>query len=213
MIISFSGIDSAGKTTQINLLNSYCIEHGLTVKKVWSKARGTPGVMFLKRLVRRDKKLDDRQKEAYRKAVYSNPLKEKMLYVASMLDLCWYWGIYYRILGFYYDFLICDRYLWDTYIEIKNDFIHIDIDNSFLWKVVQLVTPNPKHSFVFMVPAAISLQRDKTKDADGIETLERKNKKISMYISCIKNKCWSNIMDGTKPINVLYNEVKNILKL
>lgn len=56
MIVSFSGIDSAGKTTQIDLLYKYFEEHHIKAKKIWSKARGTPGVLLLKQLVRRDKK-------------------------------------------------------------------------------------------------------------------------------------------------------------
>jgi len=213
MIISFSGIDSAGKTTQIELLSACCIKQGLSVRRIWSKARGTPGVMLLKKILRRDKSFDDKQKEEYRKALYSNSKKEKLLYTVSMLDLCWYWDFYYRILGIRYNFLICDRYLWDTYIEIKNDFTHIDIDHSFLWNLVKKLSPKPRHSFVFIIPAEISLERDKRKDADGIETLEKKQKKINMYLSCINNACWSNVMDGTKPINDICNEVKSVLKM
>jgi len=83
MIVSFSGIDSAGKTTQIDLLYGYCKSSGVSVKKVWSKARGTPGVLLLKQLVRRDKKMNTEEKAEYRKNVFESPRKQKLLYVAS----------------------------------------------------------------------------------------------------------------------------------
>ena len=77
MIVSFSGIDSAGKTTQIDRLHDYCKANKISVKKVWSKARGTPGVILLKELVRRDKKMDDVEKKEYRKTVFQSPKKQK----------------------------------------------------------------------------------------------------------------------------------------
>lgn len=204
MIVSFSGIDSAGKTTQINLLADYCREHKISFRKVWSKARGTPGVLLLKRIVRRDKKMDSTEKSEYRNEVFKNPRKKKLLYIASMLDLCWYWGIHYRILSMFCKYLICDRYLWDTYVEINQDFDGIDIDKSLLWKMVRHIAPKPKVSFVFVIPPKISLMRDKQKNAAGIEDIEHKAKKIETYMQCVNNGCWSNVMDGQKSIDELH---------
>jgi dTMP kinase len=207
MIVSFSGIDSAGKTTQIELLHEYCKTNKIGVKKVWSKARGTPGVLLLKELVRRDKKMDAGEKAEYRKDVFRNPKKQKLLYVASMLDLCWYWGIWYRILGALTRVLICDRYLWDTYAEIKQDFPCVDIDRSKLWKIVKALAPKPKVSFVFMIPAEVSLARDRQKNAAGIEDISVKEKKIATYSQCVKDGRWSHVMDGMDTIENLHNQV------
>lgn len=213
MIISFSGIDSAGKTTQIELLMEYFGKHGIRAKKVWSKARATPGVVALKQLLRRDKELDDVQKAEYRKAVFRNPKKEKLLYIASMLDLCWYWGIYYRLLKLFYKYVVCDRYVWDTYVEINSDFAGIDIDKSLLWKIVRFVSPKPKVSFVFIVPPEVSLKRDHEKNAAGIETIEVKRRKIDSYMKCIDANCWTHVMDGMHTIEELQQQVLDILKL
>ena len=196
MIVSFSGIDSAGKTTQINLLMDYFEKHNIKSKKIWSKARGTPGVLFVKQLIRRDRGFDDAKKLEYRKEVYKNPRKERLLYIASMLDLCWYWGIYYRILNLLNKYVICDRYVWDTFVEINSDFAGINIEKSILWKIVRAIVPKPKVSFVFVVPAEVSLSRDYEKNAAGVETIEVKSKKIELYLKCIEKKCWTNVMDG-----------------
>lgn len=213
MIVSFSGIDSAGKTTQIDRLMEYCIANKISVKMVWSKARGTPGVLLLKELVRRDKKMDAEHKEEYRKNVFQSPKKQKLLYVASMLDLCWYWGIYYRVLGAFHKVLICDRYLWDTYVEINQDFPAINIDNSMLWKLVKWVTPKPKVSFVFVVPAEVSLTRDHQKNAAGIEDIAVKEKKIATYMACIQQNRWTHVMDGMNSIEELHQQVLSVLGL
>lgn len=212
MIISFSGIDSAGKTTQIELLCQYCDENGIKYKKVWSKARGTPGVVWLKELVRKDKKMNEKEKAEYRAAVFNNSKKKMLLYIASMIDLCWYWGVYYRILNMTNKLVICDRYLWDTYVEIKEkEFSTIDIDNSFFWRLVKMITPIPKKSFVFIIPPEESLRRDRCKNAAGIESIEIKQKKIDCYMNCIENNCWTNVMDGMRSVDELYADVLKII--
>lgn len=213
MIVSFSGIDSAGKTTQIELLMKYFEEHNIKAQKVWSKARATPGVVALKELFRRDKGFDEEKKAEYRQAVFQNSKKERMLYIASMLDLCWYWGIYYRILNVVNRYVVCDRYLWDTYVEINSDFAGIDIDRSILWKIVHAITPKPKVSFVFIVPAEVSLTRDHGKNAAGIESIDVKRRKIDSYMRCINKNCWTNVMDGMQSIENLRKQVLDILKL
>lgn len=208
MIVSFSGIDSAGKTTQIELLCQYCDKKKIKYKKVWSKARGTPGVLLLKELVRRDKNMDATQKAEYRTEVFQNSRKRNLLYIASMLDLCWYWGLYYRILNLTNKLVICDRYIWDTYVEVKEkDFRGMDIDNSILWKIVKTVSPHPKVSFVFTIPPEESLRRDHNKNAAGIEELNIKIQKIDCYMKCIENDCWTNPMDGMRSINDLHQDV------
>lgn len=207
MIVSFSGIDSAGKTTQINLLCNYCQNQEIKVKRVWSKARGTPGVLWLKELIRKDKAMNESEKLQYRKEVFNNPQKKRLLYIASMLDLCWYWGIYLRILNVVNSVVICDRYLWDTYVELHKDFKGINVENSFLWKIVQFLAPKPQKSFVFIIPAEISLERDKQKNAAGIESINIKKDKINMYIRLISENCWTNVMDGMKTIEELHNQI------
>lgn len=213
MIVSFSGIDSAGKTTQLDLLCDYFDKNGISYLKKWSKARGTPGVIFLKGLVRKDKKYSEEEKTEYRDAFFRNPKKEKMLFIASMLDLCWYWGIYYRLLNLTHRYVVCDRYLWDTDVELKFDFPDIDIDRSALWKFVRKIAAKPKTSFVFFVPAEVSLERDRKKEAAGIEDIELKRQKIDAYHVLAEKGCWTDIMDGMQSVSELHSQVLKILKL
>lgn len=213
MIVSFSGIDSAGKSTQLDLLCDYFDQHGIRYKKLWSKARATPGVVFLKSLVRRDKKMNEEEKKEYRSNFFQNPKKEKFLFVASMLDLSWYWGIHYRLMNLTHRYVVCDRYLWDTYVEVVHDFPHVDLQKSFLWKTVCKVCAKPKVSFCFFVPAEVSLQRDHDKNAAGIEDIERKKSKIACYHACAEQGRWTHLMDGERPIEELHQQVLNVLKL
>jgi thymidylate kinase len=212
-LISFSGIDSSGKSTQIDLLYKYCLQNNIKVKKVWGKARGTPGVLFIKNLVRKDKNMNFEEQLEYREQIYKSSGKKRLLLFASILDLCWYFGLYYRILNLFNKVLICDRYIWDTYIEIKTEFPDIDVDKWFIWKFAKLISPKPRVSFMFVIPADVSISRDIQKQELAVDSLELKVKKIELYLSLMNNKNWTNVMDGMQPIEEIHKEVLGVLRL
>lgn len=213
MIISISGIDSAGKSTQIELLRkdfeeknySYCIK--------WSKARATPGVVFLKSIFRRDKKMNYAEKMEHREEVFQDKKKKTLLLFASIVDLCFYWGIYFRVLEYKKKYLIFDRYLWDTYVEIKSDFYGIDFEKWFVWKLLVKVTPKPDVSIILVVPVEVSLSRDINKtditveNPAVIDSKEKKIEKLESYYKLIEDNKWDHVIDGTKTVEEVHNEL------
>ncbi len=213
MLISFSGIDSSGKSTQIQMLEDFCHNNNIPFLKRWGKARGTPGVLILKDLVRKDKKMNEDQKATYRENLFNNTAKKKLLLTVSLIDLCWYFGIYYRWLGLFNRYVILDRYLWDTYIEIKTEFRGLDIDGMILWKFVKLVTPVPKVSLLFVIPPEVSIQRDFDKKDLTVDSLELKKEKINLYMKLINQDRWSNVLDGLRSRLDIHREVLLILNL
>lgn len=208
MIVSFSGIDSSGKTTQIILLEEYCKLNNISVRRLWGKARGTPGVMLLKQLLRQDKRMDFEQKMKYRKAVFQNGRKQKLLLIASLLDLIWYFGLYYRIQSLKCDCLILDRYVWDTYIEVTTEFKGITLGKWWLWKLVLFFAPKPQNSFLFTIPPEISIERDKNKNDLTVDSLLMKQQKIAHYLALKDEGKWSIVIDGLRPIEEIHSEVK-----
>lgn len=213
MIVSFSGIDSAGKTTQIENLIAYCKKNNIRCVRLWGKARGTPGVEFIKKLVRKDKKMSQDQKKQYRAEIFQNNKKKKLLLFASLLDLCWYWGIYYRLVSIFNKITILDRYVWDTYVEVKTEFTGIDFESWFLWKLVVALSPKPKNSFLFVIPAEESIKRDIKKHDLAPDSLLLKRQKIELYMKLVHENKWQNVMDGMDSISNLHDKVKKILQI
>lgn len=213
IVISFSGIDSAGKSTQIDALQKYCENKYSKVRVKWSKARATPGVLFLKSLFRRDRKLNYEEKKAYRNEVFASKKKKTLLLFASIIDLWFYWGIYFRYLRAKNDVLILDRYLWDTYVEVKTDFEGVDFERWLIWKILVKLAMPVKHSVILTVPLEVSLARDIQKtdmtvpEPAAIDSRERKIKKIESYFSLIEQGKWAIVVDGTQTIPEVTKEV------
>ena len=51
-LISISGIDGSGKSTQLNLLKKYYEKNGHKVIYLWSRGGSTPGINKLKSFLR-----------------------------------------------------------------------------------------------------------------------------------------------------------------
>lgn len=212
MVISFSGIDGSGKTTQIYLLTDYCNNHGIKYLKRWSKARGTPGIMFLKQLIRRDKKMNQENKLEHRDQIYKSSWKKKVLYVLSMLDLCFYWGVYLRITKHKCKLLILDRYLWDTYVEVSSEFHIANLNRHFLWKLVKFCALKPDVSVLLVIPAEESLRRDLLKGEITTDALELKQAKTNMYMMLKEKGVWNTCIDSMTSVEYTHYEILKALK-
>lgn len=208
MIIVFSGIDSSGKTTQIDIFEKECKRRKLRVRKIWGKGRGTPGVMLIKGIVRGDRGMSAEQKKEYRAKVYKNSKKRRLLLTASILDLWWYFGIWYRLLNMFNNVLICDRYLWDTYIDFQSEFPEFDIDNWRIWKIATILAPKPKHSFMFYISAEESYRRDQQKGDLTLDPIEVKVAKVDKYMKQMNSGKWEVIIDGTRERESISMQVK-----
>lgn len=207
MIISISGIDGAGKSTQISKLLGYCEEKKLSYCRKWSKARGTPGILLLKQIVRRDKGMADTEKLEYRDKVYRSGWKRTLLLYASLIDLCWYWGIYFRVLSKKYDVLILDRYIWDTYVEVSSEFHIENLSSRMIWKLVRLVAVKPQKSILLQITAEESLHRDLLKGEITTDELSVKKEKLRLYESLRVQNAWDTEIDAMQCVDGTFRQI------
>lgn len=208
MIVAFSGIDSSGKTTQIDIFENYCKEQRIRVGRQWGKGRATPIVMLIKGIVRRDRRMNEEQKKEYRAKIYKNSKKRKLLLTASIVDLWWYFGLWYRIKNWTHQILICDRYIWDTYIDFRSEFPEFEIDNWLIWTIAVKLAPKTKHSFMFYITAEESYRRDQQKGDLTLDPLDVKIAKVDKYMKLINSGKWEVVIDGTRDRESISEEVR-----
>lgn len=163
-MISFSGIDCGGKSTQIDKVFERFKENGKRCKIVHSRVGYTPMLESLKTLIRKDKDYSAEQKAVYRESVNANPKKRKLLLWLSIFDLSLYYGIYFRIVELFGTTILADRYFWDSYIDLKMKYPDIDYEKWLVWKLCKSIFKKPKHSVIYVIPAEVSMYRSTLKE-------------------------------------------------
>ena len=96
MIITFSGMDGAGKSTQIGKLSRFVHQRGNIVYYVWSRGGYTPGMELVKWMVRGILRriLPSSGHNQTRTELLSSPWVSYLWLTAAMLDLIF---LYYKV--------------------------------------------------------------------------------------------------------------------
>ena len=96
-MISFSGIDCGGKSTQIEKISEYLKSKGKRCRVIHSRGGYTPMLEFFKTLIRRDRSGSAEEHAKYREEIHGSSKKRKLLLWLSIADLAFYYGIWFRL--------------------------------------------------------------------------------------------------------------------
>jgi len=211
-MISFSGIDCGGKSTQIENLCKEFEKRSIRHQVVWSRGGYTPGIEAIKKLIRGKKTYSNEEFVKNSEIVHSNPKKHKILLYASLIDLWFYYSVVMRIKGIGKT-IICDRYIWDTYIDFKIKYGEYDFENGFWWKLTLKTMAKPKYSFVLFITPEESMRRSGLKYEPFPEKIEIRKKRIDMYVDELKNNRWNTVVDAMVSADEVFSQICKTLNL
>lgn len=208
-MIVFSGLDGAGKSTQIHLLRNHLQFLNKNSELFWSRGGYTPGMESIKNIMR---KLNsglipkERGNSEQRKESFSNPLVRKIWLSFSILDLIFFYGIYIRTKELLNKVVICDRYLFDTLLDFKLNFPQEKFEKWFIWRFLCSVAVKPKKYFVLTISVEESKKRSKLKDEPFPDSEDTLNYRLSKYLDFVddnKNVVHLDCSTGIKNIHNL----------
>lgn len=166
MLISFSGLDGAGKGTQIEILSSFLRKKKYKVYYFWSRGGYTPGFELIKRVIRfiLGRKLPKQGHSPSRSKQLANPFILRVWLYFALLDLIFYWVFYLRLKILMGYIVICDRYIEDTAIDFKLNFPEVRINNFFLWKLLKFFALKQDLKFLLLISVNESIKRSAKKN-------------------------------------------------
>jgi len=183
MIVSISGLDGAGKSTQIEMLSKRLIENHMATKIIWARGGYTPIFEKLKKLIRRigRNKLAPPGPSVKRKEQLDNPFVQKVWLIVAIFDLILIWGVYARFLSLLGVVVICDRYINDTLLDFRRNFPKSDIENTIYWYFLSFIAPKPDSAFLLWVPVDVSEERSRLKREPFPDSRETLIWRLEMY--------------------------------
>lgn len=211
-LIVFSGLDGAGKSTQIEFLIDYLRNRGQLPKCIWTRGGYTTLFNGLKNLLRKlmGGHIPPPGHSEKREQVMRSKRVQKFWLIIALLDLLRVYAFQIRFWLWSGKIIICDRYLADTFIDFKINFKNQAIERWFLYKLVLWASPRPDVSFLMLIPVEEAIKRSGRKDEPFPDSPEILNKRLSMYQELLNDENW-NILNGLKCREELTFEIRQII--
>jgi thymidylate kinase len=178
-LIVFSGLDGAGKSTQIQLLMEELKQRGRKPVYLWTRGGYTPLFSACKTFLRLalKRKLPPPGRSEKREKAFRKVWVRKLWLVLSILDLILVYGVYIRVSRVFGRIVIADRYVWDTWIDFNLGFPEAYVDRWITWKILKRVSPRPDLTFLLVIPVKEALIRSRKKNEpfpDSEDTLKKR---------------------------------------
>ena len=197
-LIAFSGLDGAGKSTQIELLCRRLRQRGVDATVVWVRVGYTPAFSALKSLARRlaGRRLPPPGPGERRSAALGRSWVRRAWLVAALLDVAWVLAVRVRLLRRRGRVVLCDRHLVDTLVDFRMNFPMEAVERWWLWRAVERVVARPDACFMLLVPVAESQRRSDIKGEPFRDAAEVLQARLAHYRALGGS---STVLDGSQP--------------
>lgn len=213
LLVAFSGMDGAGKTTQIDHLLVMLRDEGKVPVYLWTRGGYTPLFNALKSSLRRlsgKRLVPESGPSKQRQRSFSRPSIRKAWLVMALLDLIVLYGIALRWWRWRGRSVVCDRYLWDTLLDFRLNFPQEKVESWLLWHVLRKVTPQPDAAFLLLVPVEESVRRSRLKDEPFPDPPDVLAERLAQYKALAAAGYWQ-VLDGRRPIDDVAQEIQTAL--
>lgn len=182
-MVSLSGVDSSGKSTQVELLAAGLRWRGHKVITVWHRPGYSERLDRLRSAIRRIRPglLPTAANADARSAAFSRPAVRKAWLLASLLDTFYEYAIKARWLLARGNTVVFDRYLEDSMLDLAIKFPEQDTARTTASRWMRSLAPLPDISFLLTLPWETMIRRSEIKQEPFPDPPETRKQRFEAY--------------------------------
>lgn len=212
MIVSLSGVDCSGKSTQLALLERHLRGCGRDVQTIWYRPGYSPWLDGARALVRRVRPgslpqvaASDSPPDARREAFAKPSVRRAWLAMASVDTLVQY-AVSLRLQAARHDVILCDRYVDDGALDLRLRFPDLRGASDAAFRLIGRVAPRPAPALLLMVPHAVMVERMKLKQEPFPDPPRVRDARYAAYEALAASGRYVTI-DGSQPPEQVHAEI------
>ncbi len=212
-LIVFSGVDGAGKSTQVDLLFRALSEQGRRPVQVWARGGYTSGMLLLKQFLRSlagNRLVPPSGQRTARHQAFARQRTRRWWLRLAILDLIRLYAVWARCQLFLGRPVICDRYLDDTLLDFQVNFPQEDVASWRLWRLATSVCPRPRLQLLMLIPLAEAEARSRKKSEPFPDTPEVRELRLTEYQQWQSSGQWQ-VLDGSQSVEQLARQVRQLV--
>jgi thymidylate kinase len=206
LLLSFSGIDGSGKTTQVEMLENRLKQNGISTVRMWSRWRPLLSLPLLQ-VLRWGGQLRVHKKDYLSTVEFQNPKNEG---VASL------WCFATQLENFLKTSLkislplalgrtvVCDRYTLDLLVDGMSD-LHDSPNKLRLGFKLLSLLPRPDWAFLIDTDADVAFKRK-----PDLPTVSHNVERIRLFLS-LCDKAGVKVMDGRRSPDAIHQDVWDLV--
>lgn len=182
-LITVSGTDCSGKTTQIELLENALTERGEQVERFWFRPGYSQEMDAARKLVRRlvPRALPTHTQASARQAAFERPGVSSSWVAMAVLDTLLQYTVRLRALLLQGRTVICDRFIWDAGLDLDLRFPELSALHKPALAAVRKCAPRPALSILLLVPYEILSARAAIKNEPFPDSEEQRLERWDCY--------------------------------
>ncbi|ABF42825.1 Thymidylate kinase-like protein [Candidatus Koribacter versatilis Ellin345] len=211
-LLTFSGIDCCGKSTQIELLMEQLKSRGNAVSYMWLRLGYTPGFQGLKSLLRRvaGKKAAPAGNSPQRERFMKQGWKRRLWLYLAIGDMFWQTAVVTRWKRSADIIVICDRYLRDSEFDLAMNFPEDTVTRWWSWRLMSALAARPDVALLMDLSFEESLRRSLAKSEPFPDSEDRRRERAEMYRNSVRDGQW-HVIDATRDIADIHGEIMGLV--
>jgi thymidylate kinase len=212
MIVTFSGVDCSGKSTQIEMLRTALETRGHKPLVFWLRPGYSKELDFLRAAVRRLKPgvLPTSKTPRQREKAFSRAGVKPTWVAVALLDSIYQYALKVRALSLAGRTVICDRYLEDGMLDLRLRFPDLDTDNRPLARLLKAVAPTPDFQFLIDLPQKEYIKRQQGKNEPFPDPPQIAKQRFRHYRAQVTENNYI-VLDGTADRETIHRQVLHYL--